>query len=245
MRLLTVDKLTFSHKHHLLFSNASLSIDSGDIIGLLGPNGSGKTSFFDMICGLTNRNSPAITKRFKSHLYLSQTVTTPHTLRMFDISNIITLLCSKESKIEKKTLSKLAKWCPEIIARYDSIWKKKSATCSYGEKRWFFTLALLTINAEIIILDEPTAGVDPEFRYYIWKCLKSAAAEGTAILVSSHNIQEISDNCDRFYMINNHTFNHFSNGEDFINHYGAQNLDEAFIHAASGSSLQTSLYQKP
>ncbi len=46
-----------------------------------------------------------------------------------------------------------------------------------------FTLSLLSVNADLVILDEPTAGVDPEFRYHIWKSLEGAAAEGVAVLV--------------------------------------------------------------
>lgn len=84
------------------------------------------------------------------------------------------------------------------------------------------------------MLDEPTAGVDPEFRFYIWQCLRSAAKEGAAILVSSHHVDEISENCQGFYMISQHTFIHVEHGEAFKHHFQATTLDQAFINAAAG-----------
>jgi len=232
MHSLNVNNLTFSHSKDPLFINASMNINPGNIVGLLGPNGSGKTTFFDIICGIQDRKNAEIINTFKNQVYLSQTITTPHTLRMFDIFNITTLLCSPEKNLQRQSLAKLYAWSPEIVDRYKRIWNKRSSTCSYGEKRWFFTLALLTLSSDFIILDEPTAGVDPEFRHYIWKCLHGAAKEGVAVLVSSHNTEEIVYNCDRFYMISNHSFKQFIHSEEFIEHYGAKNLDDAFIRAS-------------
>jgi ABC-2 type transport system ATP-binding protein len=79
----------------------------------------------------------------------------------------------------------------------------------------FHRLSLLSANADFVILDEPTAGVDPEFRHYIWKCPEGAAAEGVAVLVSSHNVDEIVVHCDNFYMLSQQRFNHFTDAKGF------------------------------
>ncbi|MBV7509913.1 MULTISPECIES: AAA family ATPase [unclassified Pseudomonas] len=233
MNSLTVTNLSFSYMKNPIFANASIAVHSGSITGLLGPNGSGKTTFFDILCGLTNIKKTEIVNTFKNQVYLSQSLSTPHSLRMFDIFRMTTLLCSSETLSQQKALEKLQAWSPEIIERYTEIWNKKSSICSYGEKRWFFTLTLLALNADLVILDEPSAGVDAEFRHYIWKCLRGAAREGVAILVSSHNIEEIAANCDRFYMISNRTFKPFQSGDEFKKHYSATSLDEAFICASA------------
>ncbi|MHC8309060.1 ATP-binding cassette domain-containing protein [Pseudomonas sp. GT1P32] len=237
MSSLIVTNLSFSYKNTPIFANASLTVNSGSIIGLLGPNGSGKTTFFDILCGLTNIKNIEIVSTFKNQLYLSQSLSTPHSLRMFDIFKMTTLLCSSEILSQQKAVEKLQAWSPEIIERYTAIWNKKSSICSYGEKRWFFTLTLLALNADLVILDEPSAGVDAEFRHYIWKCLRGAAREGVAILVSSHNIEEIAANCDRFYMITDRTFKSFESGEEFKKYYDATSLDEAFISSATRGSF--------
>jgi ABC-2 type transport system ATP-binding protein len=67
---------------------------------------------------------------------------------------------------------------------------------------------------------------------YIWKCLHGAAKEGVAVLVSSHNTEQIVYNCDRFYMFNNHNFKQFTHGDKYIDYLGAENLDDAFIRAS-------------
>ncbi|MQB18978.1 ATP-binding cassette domain-containing protein [Pseudomonas lactis] len=233
MKRLIVDALDVRYGQHILFKSASLEVEAGTMTGLLGPNGSGKTTFFDVICGLKKLNGGEVQHSFSKLLYLSQIIATPPVFRMFDVFNMMMLFCSDTRVTQRHALEKIEKWSPGIAERYCEIWKKKSSLCSYGEKRWFFTLSLLSVNADLVILDEPTAGVDPEFRYHIWRCLEGATAEGVAILVSSHNIDEIVTHCDDFYMLSQQRFNRFSNAEGFLSRYGGSTLDEAFIHAAS------------
>ncbi|XVJ47116.1 AAA family ATPase [Pseudomonas sp. UBT] len=233
MARLIVSSLHVRYASHVVFQSASLGVEAGMISGLLGPNGSGKTTFFDVICGLKKINGGEINSSFSKLLYLSQIVSTPPVFRMFDVFKMTMLFCSDKKVTQQHALDKIEKWSPGIAERYCEIWNKKSSLCSYGEKRWFFTLSLLCANADFVILDEPTAGVDPEFRYHIWRCLEGAAAEGVAVLVSSHNVDEIVAHCDDFYMLSQQRFDRFTDAQGFMNAYGANSLDEAFIHAAS------------
>ncbi|ANF87042.1 ABC transporter [Pseudomonas antarctica] len=233
MARLIVSSLHVRYASHVVFQSASLGVEAGMISGLLGPNGSGKTTFFDVICGLKKINGGEINSSFSKLLYLSQIVSTPPVFRMFDIFKMTMLFCSDKKVTQQHALDKIEKWSPGIAERYCEIWNKKSSLCSYGEKRCFFTLSLLCANADFVILDEPTAGVDPEFRYHIWRCLEGAAAEGVAVLVSSHNVDEIVAHCDDFYMLSQQRFDRFTDAQGFMNAYGANSLDEAFIHAAS------------
>lgn len=198
-----------------------------------GQNGSGKTTFFDIVCNVRKPDSGTISNGFSSQVYLSQIITAPPVFRMADIFKMITLLCADHTITQARALEKLALWSPTLVERYLSLWTKKSSLCSYGEKRWFFTLSLLSVAADFVILDEPTAGVDPEFRQHIWKCLRGAANEGAAILISSHNVEEVANGCDDFYMIGQQRFNHFLSADSFMSQYSATTLDEAFINAAN------------
>lgn len=233
MKQLVVTSLDVNYGQHVLFRGASLQVRAGAISGLLGPNGSGKTTFFDVLCRLKTIDGGVIDNAFSKLLYLSQVISTPAVFRMFDIFKMMMLFCSDSKVTQQHALEKIEQWSPGIAERYCEIWNKKSSLCSYGEKRWFFTLSLLCANADLVILDEPTAGVDPEFRHHIWRCLEGAAAQGVAVLVSSHNVDEIVAHCDDFYMLSQRRFNHFTDGQGFMTAYGASTLDEAFIHAAS------------
>lgn len=233
MKQFKAQDIDLSYPDRALLTQASLEVSQGDIVGILGPNGSGKTSFFDIVCHLKKAKSGLIKNDFSHLLYLSQIISTPPPLRMRDIFKMVTALSSSEPMTYDTTLEKLSAWSPLIVSRYQDIWNKKSALCSYGETRWFFTLTLLSISADFVILDEPTAGVDPEFRHYIWQCLHGAAKEGTAILVSSHNVEEVISHCDYFYMISQQRFNRFANGNEFTHRYGAKTVDDAFIRAVT------------
>ncbi|WP_017903536.1 ATP-binding cassette domain-containing protein [Pseudomonas asplenii] len=228
---LQANHLSFNYGNKIIFEEASLTAEAGAITGLLGANGSGKTTFFDIICKLRKPTKGEVINTFVKQLYLSQILTTPPALRMFDIFRMTNLLCSSKQVSQAQVLSRLSLWSPSITERYQEIWKKKSSLCSYGEKRWFFTLSLLSMEADLIILDEPTAGVDPEFRHYIWQCLHGAARSGKAILVSSHNVDEIAEHSDCFYMISQKQFRRFADGQSFRDRYSAHSLDEAFINA--------------
>lgn len=232
MDALLADNISFGYKNQRIFDNASLQVKVGEIIGIVGPNGSGKTTFFDLICGL-RESETGILRTASQHSYLSQTVYTPPALRMSDIFRMTVALTSTHKLTCDRVSEKLAQWSPGIKERFGQIYQKKSSICSYGEKRWFFALLLLAMERELVVLDEPTAGVDPEFRFYIWQCIMGAAKEGAAVLVSSHHIDEIAEHCDRFYVINHRKFVGFGDGDEFKRHFSADSLDQAFIRASA------------
>lgn len=237
MRKLEVNNIKFHYDDKVILNQASLTATEGSIVGLLGANGSGKTTFFDIICGLKRTKSGCIENNFRRISYLSQLLNTPPALRMHEIFKMIIALSSNETITKADALSRLCNWCPSIMSQYEKIWNKKSSTCSYGETRYFFTLSLLATSSDFIILDEPTAGVDPEFRRHIWQCFHAASQEGLAILVSSHDVEEITRNCSYFYMISNLQFDKFSSSSEFINRYGATNVNDAFIKAVTNMQV--------
>lgn len=89
MKQLLVKSLDVRYANHILFDKASIKVEAGFISGLLGPNGSGKTTFFDVICLLKKMHGGEIYNSFSKLLYLSQIIATPPVLRMFDIFNMM------------------------------------------------------------------------------------------------------------------------------------------------------------
>lgn len=231
MNLLSARGLCHRLGDKQLFDNASLDIRKGAVTGLLGPNGAGKTTFFDILCGLQRPQSGTVTNNAATQLYLSQTLSTPASLRMHEVFKLLAALACSSPLSNDQVTAQLQRWPARIGERYKEISRKKPSTCSYGEIRCFFTLSLLLIPSELVILDEPTAGVDPEFRYYIWQCLRQAADNGTTVLVSSHYIDELANHCDVFHAISNRRFTTFNCAEEYLTRYNAASLDQAFINS--------------
>ncbi|MCY1359215.1 daunorubicin resistance ABC transporter, ATP-binding protein [compost metagenome] len=84
------------------------------------------------------------------------------------------------------------------------------------------------------LLDEPTAGVDVQYRHLIWGLIKDARARGRSIVVSSHLLDEIASNVDYFYFIQKGSAERFQSMKDFLDSYESNSPDEAFIKATVG-----------
>jgi ABC-2 type transport system ATP-binding protein len=93
----------------------------------------------------------------------------------------------------------------------------------------FFTLT--TEGRDLFILDEPTAGVDPESRLLIWNRISNLTRAGKAVVVSSHLLDELNERTSRLLFINNGDLKMFSNFADFKTSHGASSADEAFVKA--------------
>jgi len=231
MEALVLHNMYFNYPNKPIFEAASFSAESGKITGILGGNGAGKTTFFDILCGLKDVQSSSFQCNSEKIMYLSQTISTPGVLTMRDIVKMTISLTPSNDKQLADITETLTTWDSQAAKRYSEFLGKKSSLCSYGEKRWFFTLTLISLRPSIVILDEPTAGVDLENRFYIWRCLKKAAEQGIVVLVSSHDINEIEEHCDTFYMINQRRLSKFETAEQFKAAFCADSLDQAFINA--------------
>ncbi|WP_367597823.1 ATP-binding cassette domain-containing protein [Pseudomonas fulva] len=231
MCLLTLTELSFSYKKSLLFHKINIHLASGEAVGILGCNGAGKTTLFDIISGLRRPTGGVICNHAYHPAYLTQVLTPPPQLRMGEVYELITLLNMPALLSIDQAIVRLDGWSPVLGRRFSEIAQKKASKCSYGEVRSFISLTLLLTGSDLIMLDEPTAGVDPEFRHYIWLGIKSACREGASVMVSSHYTQEIVDNCTRFYLLAHQQLQAFDNADQLLARYQATSLDEAFMKA--------------
>ncbi|MFJ4348869.1 ATP-binding cassette domain-containing protein [Pseudomonas sp. NPDC089401] len=232
MNILSLSDLTFSYPGRPLFDSVNLHVSQGEAVGLLGMNGAGKTSLFDLICQLKKPQSGTIVNLAQQQAYLSQVLTPPPLLRMHEAGKLITLFNTRQAPKLEASRARLYSWSPPLAKRYADIGEKRASTCSYGEIRSYFTLTLLLMGSDLIILDEPTAGVDPEFRHFIWLGIQHACDEGASVLVSSHYTEEIAQHCTRFYMLAHRKLAAYESGQQFLVHYNADSLDTAFMRAS-------------
>lgn len=181
--------------------DVSLSIRHGEIVGLLGTNGAGKTTLIDLILGLTTPTSGSISVLGGSPQSSAKSGRIGAVMQSGGLLPDITV---------KETLELIGSAFPahrpysDIIERanLESILHRRVGKCSGGEQqRLRFGVALMG-DPEILILDEPTAGMDANARRHFWKAMKEEAACGRTIVLTTHYLEEADSFAQRIIMLN-------------------------------------------
>ena len=230
--IISIKEFNYGYKHHEIFKDADIKITEGYSTGLIGPNGSGKTTLFNFILDhLDSQESPIDSRLARNQVGLmSQEFTMPSLMTVEEASALLLYLNqSPYSHIARLTKN----WSEKEKSKFEKIRKQRCGTCSLGERKWIYLRVLLSISKDLYILDEPTAGVDPEYRFEIWSLINSEQLKGKTFLISSHLLSEVTENCDQIYMIRNYQLESYSSKYEIFKRFNTENLDEAFINAYS------------
>lgn len=204
MKILDVENVSKSFGDKIVLENVSFSIDEGKIIGLVGPNGIGKTTIMKMISGLLLQDSGSIKvcgitineDRLKYLSNLSCIIETPslyEELSGLDNLNFI-------GRLNNVPINKINDIISFVNIK-DSINLKVSDYSLGMKQRLALGIALLT-NPKLLILDEPTNGLDPEGVLNLRETLKNISQEfNTSILISSHILSELDKICDKILFV--------------------------------------------
>ena len=186
-----------------------LNIKRGSFFGLLGPNGAGKTTTIGILTGLVNKTSGSakilgydIIDDFK--LARKSIGLSPQEINLdvfFSIRQILLFQAGYYGVPKKLADSRV-----DTILKKLDLYHKKDETSRHlsgGMKRRIQIAKALIHDPPILILDEPTAGVDIELRYMLWEYLKELNNQGKTILLTTHYIEEAEKLCDEIAIINN------------------------------------------
>lgn len=201
MTLLECKNLSKRYGQHPALSNINLQIDGGHIIGLLGPNGSGKTTFIKLIAGLLTPSS--------GELYLKEEPIGIESKKMISYLPDHTYL-NDWMKV-KEIIRFFADFYEDFETEraYDMLNKlnidpnSKLKTLSKGTKEKVQLILVMSRKADLYLLDEPIAGVDPAARDYILNTIISNYDENASILISTHLISDIENILDEVIFIQN------------------------------------------
>jgi len=209
----------------------NLSIPSGSFYGLLGPNGAGKTTTIGILTGLVNITSGSAKimnyDTVREYRIARKLIgLSPQELNFdvfFTIEELLELQAgyyglSKKEAQYRTTL---------MLEQFGLIEKRKcrSRELSGGMKRRVQIAKALIHDPPIIILDEPTAGVDIELRHMLWEYLKNINVEGKTILLTTHYIEEAEHLCDTVSIINEGQVIVTDSPEKLIQEYGNSGLE--------------------
>jgi ABC-2 type transport system ATP-binding protein len=179
-----------------------LEVAPGEVHGFLGPNGSGKTVTIRTLLGLLRPDSGEITlfgqdpwaDAVELHRRLAYVPGDTNLWPNLSGGEIIDVLGSLRGGLDDARRS-------ELIERFDLDPRKKARTYSKGNRQKVALVAALASDAELLVLDEPTAGLDPLMEAVFQDCILDAKAEGRTVLLSSHILAEVEKLCDRVTII--------------------------------------------
>ncbi|MDQ6713092.1 MAG: ABC transporter ATP-binding protein [Candidatus Dormibacteraeota bacterium] len=200
--VIQVDQLSKRYGELLAVSDLSFSVPEGSIFALTGPNGSGKTTTVECMEGLREADAGRVRvlgmdpfterRRLFQQLGVQLQENSMHTrLRLEEALWMWSAFYDRPANGDEllKTFG--------LLAKKSMMYGKLSG----GEKRRFLTALAFIGSPKVLILDEPTTGLDPQARYNVWQTLHGYARDGTTILLTTHNMDEAEAECDLIAII--------------------------------------------
>ena len=200
--VISIKKISKDYKGVLAIDAVSLDLNQGEIFGFIGPNGAGKSTTIKVLLNyiladsgtaeVSGFDSVLDNKEIKKRVgYVSSEVNFYPEMSALEIIKLSMRLHDIKEETELNRLLDLF-----LIEK-----NKKIKNMSLGNKKKVGIVSALVLNTPILILDEPTNGLDPLMQNVLFKELKRRASLGHTIFVSSHNLKEVQDHCDRVAFI--------------------------------------------
>ena len=231
---LEVIKLSKSYNSKDAVKQISFKVERNEIVGILGPNGCGKTTTIGMILGLLKPsggnvliNGSDIEKQrvnileklnfISPYIELPKKLTVKQNLkiygRLYDVKNLNERIDYLSDKL-----------------RLNEIINKITGELSSGQKNRVSLAKSIINNPLVLLLDEPTASLDPETGDFIRSFLEEYQKEnGTSILLASHNMAEVERLCSSVFMMNKGSIIDQGAPEELIKKHGRRNMEEVFL----------------
>lgn len=201
-RSMVIENLTKQYTNNVVLDSLSLTINTGEVHGILGRNGVGKTTLIECTVGLKLFNQGTIKIRGMNILEDRDKI-----IRHVGIQPQEANLFPRLSVME--TMQLFSSFYGEITSFHkimdmldlDKIKNKRVNSLSTGQKQRLLVALSLIGNPSLIILDEPTTGIDPQIKQLIWKVLTKMKSEDKSILLSTHSMEEAEKICDRISIL--------------------------------------------
>jgi ABC-2 type transport system ATP-binding protein len=229
-----VINLSKSYDSKIAVKNISFKIQEDEIIGLLGPNGCGKTTTIAMILGLLKPSNGKVLidglniEKHRINLlhrmnFISPYIELPKKLTIEENLKVYGRLYGVKNLKDK--ISELME-----MLNLNNFRKRKTGELSSGQKNRVFLAKALINDPEILLLDEPTASLDPDVGDYVRGIIENFALKNdSTILLASHNMNEVERLCDEVMMMKNGEIIDQGKSDDLINKHGRKNLEEVFL----------------
>ncbi len=202
MTILEINQLDKSFGTVHAVNNLSFSINRGEVFGILGPNGSGKTTTLAMVLGIIRPDSGTYgwfgePDKPSLHRDIGALIETPNFYPYLNLVRNLSLVC-KIKDIEPSEIDRVLK----IVSLYDRRYSKFQ-TLSYGMKQRLVLASVLLGNPQVLVLDEPANGLDPEGIAEVREIIRKEADKGKTIIMASHILDEVEKVCTHVAILKN------------------------------------------
>ena len=232
--IIEVKNLNKIYDKIIAVKDLTFEINKGKIIGLLGPNGCGKTTTIAMILGLVKPTSGEVLIKGKNiekerinllekMNFISPYVELPKKLTVEENLKVYAGLYGV-----KNVNKKISELVNEL--RLNKFLKKKTGELSSGQKNRISLAKALINDPEILLMDEPTASLDPDTGDFVRSFIEHYSSKtNVTILLASHNMNEVERLCDSVMMMKDGTIVDTGKSQELISRHGRKNLEEVFL----------------
>ncbi|MCP3676557.1 MAG: ABC transporter ATP-binding protein [Deltaproteobacteria bacterium] len=217
---ITVERLYKAYPSVQALRDLSLEIEEGEFFGLLGPNGAGKSTLINILAGLVKGDSGSVL--VQGHDTVADFRSTRRALGVVPQELVYDPFFTVEEMLRIQGgyfgVSNNGKWIEELLEAL-GLSDKRGAnlrSLSGGMKRRLLIAQALVHKPPIVILDEPTAGVDVEQRHALWAFIQKLNRDGHTILLTTHYLEEAERLCDRIAIIDRGEVKALDNSENLI-----------------------------
>lgn len=233
---IVLQDVTRSFNHRMTINNVSLTVQQGELFGLLGPSGSGKTTLIKLMTGIDQADSGwaamfgvTLPKLEMLHRFGYMAQSDALYIELSGRQNMA--FFGKLYGLKRAELQQRIEESASLVDLTDHLSKPVGAYSGGMKRRLSLAIALMH-RPSLLVLDEPTVGIDPVLRRSIWQELKSLAEQGTTIIVTTHVMDE-AEKCDRLGLIRDGRFIAVDSPANLLAQTGCRSIEEAFITLGS------------
>lgn len=233
-----IESLSKKYGKQEVLKDINLTVDEGRIYGFIGPSGSGKTTLVKMIVGIDSPDAGTVTvldkrvpnlKLLQDIGYMAQSdALYPELTGKENLSFFASLFGLKGAALKERIA-----YVSNLVQLDDAL-TKKVAAYSGGMKRRLSLAIALVHDPKLLILDEPTVGIDPELRQSVWEELLELKAQGKTIVLTTHVMDEAAK-CEVIALVRNGGILASGSPEELKAKYDAADLEGVFLAAGRGS----------
>jgi len=232
---IVMERLVKKYEDVTAVDGLSLRVEKGELFGLLGPNGAGKTTTINILCGLVKPTSGLVSvygfdvqaEHWKVKRLIGvcpqETAVYDYLTGLENVELFGSLYAMQGDLLKARWKTLLEKMGLEKDA------KRRVEKYSGGMKRRLSLILALVHDPQVVFLDEPTAGMDPQSRRAVWDFIRELKAEGKTVILTTHYMEEAEELCDRVGIIDHGKLIALGSPRELISDDQVGNLEELFI----------------